>query len=149
MFFISNKSATDSDSNGISSLSTIGQNLILTHPSKTDHRLSMETRVKHIIDCKEELAAYKSQLQNLQMKIQIGAKPNGYNEPYRNVVKDLVLQIKETQDLSISCEEFFLNSLKFGHVFAASGFRRSSEDNQLDWALIVPTKPGNIDVSLC
>lgn len=83
------------------------------------------------------------------MKIRMGVKPEGYDEPYRKIVENLVSEIEEARHLSKSCETFFLNRSDFGHVFAASGFRRSSEDNQLDWALIVPTRPVNTDVSLC
>jgi len=76
-------------------------------------------------------------------------KPEGYDKPYRGVVESVVSEIEETRHLLKSCETFFLNCSDFGHVFAASGFRRSSQDNQLDWALIVPTRPVNTDVSLC
>ena len=135
--------------NGISPLSTTGQNLILTHPSKTDHKRSREVREKHIINCQERLATWESKLQEVEMKIQMGIKPEGYDKSYRKNVESLVSQIDKTRQLLRSCETFFQNRSDFGHVFAASGFRRSSENNQLDWALIMPIRPANTDVSLC
>ena len=83
------------------------------------------------------------------MKIQMGVKPQGHDKSHRNMVESLVSEIEETRHLLNRCETFFLNCSDFGNVFAASGFRRSSEDGHLDWALIVPTRPGNTDVSLC
>jgi hypothetical protein len=130
-------------------LSTIGQNLILTHPSETDHKCSTEARERHIIDLEESLETYKSSLRDIEMKIRMGVKPEGYDKSYRKTVESLVSEIEETRRLSKSCETFFLNRSDFGHVFAASGFRRSSEDNQLDWALIVPTGPVNTDIPIC
>jgi hypothetical protein len=92
---------------------------------------------------------YKSQLRDIEQKIQMGIKPEGYDKQYRYIVESLESQIEETKRLLENCKEFFLNRSDFGHVYAASGFRRSSEDNQLDWALIVPVRPGNTNVSLC
>ena len=83
------------------------------------------------------------------MKIKMGIKPAGYDKSYRNVVESLASEIEDNRHLLESCETFFQNCSDFGNVFAASGFRRSSEDNQLDWALIKPTRPVNTDVSLC
>lgn len=76
------------------------------------------------------------------MKIQMGVKPEGYDKPLRNIIESLVSQIEENRHL-LKCGE----TSDFGNVFAASGFRRSSEDGHLDWALIVPTRPVNTDVS--
>lgn len=145
---LSSQIATDSDSHGISPSSMIRQNLILTHPSETDHQRSTEARKKHIVDCEEELVTYKSKLQDIEMKIQMGVKPEGYDESYRKIVEDLESQIEETRHLLKIYEEFFLDRSDFGHVFAASGFHRSSENNQLDWALIVPTRPCNTDIPI-
>lgn len=135
-----------SDAKGISPSSTLGRNLILTHPSETDHKSFTEAQKKRITDCEEELVTYKSKLRDIEMKIKMGLKPEGYDESYRKVVEHLESQIEKTRHLLKSDQELFLNNSDFGHVFAASGFRRSSEDNQLDWALIVPTRPINTDI---
>lgn len=92
---------------------------------------------------------WESKLRDVEMKIQMGIKPEGYDKSYLKTIVSLVSQIEKTQRLSRSCETFFQNRPDFGHVFAASGFRRSSEDHQLDWALIMPIRPANTDVSLC
>ncbi|KAI9759914.1 MAG: hypothetical protein M1840_003071 [Geoglossum simile] len=126
----------DCDASGIEVASAIGRAVTLTQPSKTDHEDIKKTRKESISSVGARLGVLESRLEDMKMKILHGIKSDDQAQPIRSAIESENVQLSKLEKLKSSSKEFYQQFSSFGHVFAASGFHRSPENHQMDWALI-------------
>ncbi|KAI9763271.1 MAG: hypothetical protein M1840_000802 [Geoglossum simile] len=129
-----NKAACDTS--GINVMSTIGRAVALTQPSKTDHDDISTARKSSIASGEKHLETLKSRLADIEAKILYGARSESQAQPIRSAIESVEVELSKLKKLLLTSEKFYSQTSSFGHVFAASGFHRSLDNHQIDWALV-------------
>jgi hypothetical protein len=141
----------DADNYSVPVTADYAPDVVLLHPSSADHEEYLKAVRESIGEAESNLQTYQERLTEAQQKVEMGARPPGFEKRWQKAVQDLILGIQKLQNDLRAAGEFHSQFAEIGRLFAASGLgRRSAQNHRLDWALIRLTEStalGTTDVS--
>jgi hypothetical protein len=135
------------DSHGIKPFE---QDITIIQPTLPDHEDYIKSLEETLVGFQADLASKYALLDEPSVKIEMGVKQPGSDQRLKDTIRSSETSVQKLQTMISNTSTIFQQHAELGRVWAASGYRYSTENIALDWALILinsDRSPGDTDVS--